>query len=75
MREVIAEHGGLATVSGLARLWGVSRQRVHDMTRREGFPRPIHVEGSTQVVFSIAEATAYRETYRPPGRPKGTSDA
>jgi prophage regulatory protein len=40
VREILQGVGGLASQADLARRWGVSRQRVHLLTRDPGFPGP-----------------------------------
>ncbi len=39
-REALAATGGLASQADLARRWGMTRQRVFQMTREPAFPPP-----------------------------------
>lgn len=53
----------------LARRWGVTTQRVRQLTQVEGFP-PMLGEVNGQPVYDVEECDAWREaTRRRPGRP------
>jgi predicted DNA-binding transcriptional regulator AlpA len=58
-RRAILDRGGLASVTGLARIMGVSRARVGAYSRMPGFPEPVPVDGSGRVWF-IAEVLEWR---------------
>jgi hypothetical protein len=41
VREALQGFGGLASQADLGRRWGISRQRVHQLTREVDFPKPV----------------------------------
>jgi predicted DNA-binding transcriptional regulator AlpA len=41
VREVVQGVGGLTSQADLGRRWGISRQRVHQLTREVDFPKPV----------------------------------
>jgi hypothetical protein len=64
-QDRIKRLGGLASQADLARRYGITRQRVHQLAREPGFPEPAgHV--SRQPVWFAAAADQwleYRELY------------
>jgi hypothetical protein len=65
VQDGIKRLGGLASQADLARRWGISRQRVHQLTRETGFPSPAG-EVNGQPVWFVAAADQwrkYRELY------------
>jgi hypothetical protein len=66
--RVIEEAGGLHSVADLAKRWGVSRARAHELTLSADFPDPLVYVGKSALYLGN-EADAYRATVRPAGRP------
>lgn len=73
-RTYINQSGGLAGRSKLAGIWGVSRQRVAQLTEMPGFPKPVdwvsyrETRGGLaddQPVWLVDEANAWREEFYP----------
>lgn len=59
--------GGLANASGLARILGVSRQRVFQLRELDGFPKAIPLAGAPDRgsdVFPVAEVLRWRDEHR-----------
>lgn len=69
IRAAIEGAGGLASLAGLARKWGVTKQRAAVLAKHPEFPAPIPVEGSNPV-YLVDEANAFRASPRPPGPKK-----
>jgi hypothetical protein len=70
-RAHIFAAGGLATVTDLARRWGVSRSRAHELARREDFPSPVAtVSDGAVALYAVNEVDHWRGLTRPAGRPK-----
>lgn len=65
-RRTVARMGGLASQADLARRWGLTRQRVHQMIREPGFPAPGgQVNGQPVWFAAVADQWwEYRELYR-----------
>ncbi len=72
LREPLDEQGGVATLADLARAWGVSKTRVHELARHPGFPPPLLMVGRI-AVYLRSEADDFRNTERPPGPPRRPS--
>lgn len=70
LRAAIRAQGGLATLAGLARRWGISKQRAHTLAEHPDFPKPVHAEGRWRL-YLVSEADSFRAQVRPTGRPKG----
>jgi predicted DNA-binding transcriptional regulator AlpA len=62
----------LATVAELARIWGVSRQRAAKVVSEHGFPEAYELHGG-QLVYSVAEANAWRAARRASAAARGRS--
>lgn len=70
-RAHIFAAGGLATVTDLARRWGISRSRAHELAKRDDFPSPVATVSDGQVsLYAVKEVDEWRGHHRPPGRPK-----
>lgn len=52
--------GGLVGVTGLAELWGWSRQYVDKITKREDFPASLPIAGSDVQVWVMIECQTWR---------------
>jgi hypothetical protein len=59
VRRGLARHGGLCTAADLATRWGVTRQRVAQLSELEGFPEPIRTAGGTRL-WLTSEADHWR---------------
>jgi hypothetical protein len=60
----LEEAGGLVSRAGLARRWGVSRQRIAqlaDNRERNGFPEPLEVDGGPPVYLANEVEAWWRE--------------
>lgn len=68
IRSLIDAAGGLMTKADLAHRWGVSRQRVDELTAMPDFPPPIVTQGRA-AWYAWHEVNAWRELERKPGRP------
>jgi hypothetical protein len=79
IRAYINEVGGLASLMDLAREWGISKARVHEIAKRPDFPAPVAevAAGTSRAIalYSRAQAQAYRDTPRKPGpKPRNAGD-
>jgi predicted DNA-binding transcriptional regulator AlpA len=54
-RQALSEIGELASQADLARRWGLTRQRVHQLVREPAFPSPV-ARVSGQSVWLAHEA-------------------
>lgn len=59
-RDALASVEGLASQADLARRWGLSRQRVHELVREPQFPVPAAIV-SGQPAWIAAEADEWLE--------------
>lgn len=61
LRDDIQAAGGLVSRAGLARRWGITEQRVHQLCALEGFPDPVPCDGLGRVrIYIAAECDAWR---------------
>lgn len=60
LHSQIDKAGGLATLAGLARRYGLSAQRMSQLAHSETFPAPLRLVGGGDV-YSVAEVDAWRE--------------
>lgn len=58
-RGAVQGAGGLCCQVDLARRWGVSRARVHQIVREAEFPQPVGVVASREV-WLVSECDLYR---------------
>lgn len=61
LRKVL-DDADLVTLAGLARRWGISRQSVHQMSMRPGFPAPV-LDADGVKLYSYPDAQAYRNRH------------
>jgi hypothetical protein len=66
--KVIEDAGGLHSVADLAKRWGVTRARAHEMTGQRGFPEPLIYVGRSPLYLG-EEVDVWRGQIRRPGRP------
>jgi hypothetical protein len=69
LRRAIEDEGGLVSVSDLARAWGVSSERVRQITDEASFPQPLDTINAgggrkPQRIWSREDADEYRLTMR-----------
>src|SRR5262245_57322054 len=58
VREALQRVGALASQADLARRWGISRQRVHQLTREVDVPKPAATIGG-QGAWIVEEVDAW----------------
>jgi predicted DNA-binding transcriptional regulator AlpA len=51
-RLLIERAGGILSLAGLARRWGMTRQSVWEMAQRPDFPKPIEQDGEAKLWFA-----------------------
>lgn len=73
LRRLIDKAGGLHTEADLARRWGVSRQRIRELTEMDDFPQPVLVIGRSKL-YAGYECDTWRELPRKPGPKPPTKD-
>lgn len=72
--SILAATGGLVDRAEIARRYGLSRGRVHQLTRQRHFPRPVQGEGTSHPMWLAIDVEQYRSEPPPVGRPpKGSS--
>jgi predicted DNA-binding transcriptional regulator AlpA len=75
--SILAATGGLIDRAEIARRYGLSRGRVHQLTRQRHFPRPVQGEGTSHPMWLAIDVEHYRAQPppigRPPKRPSGDS--
>ena len=54
--------------------YGLSRGRVHQLTRQRHFPRPVQGEGTSHPMWLAIDVEQYRSEPPPVGRPPKGSD-
>jgi hypothetical protein len=59
LREAVATAGGLVTLGDLARGWGISSSRAHQLSHLKDFPAPLTVNGRV-ALYIRGETDAYR---------------
>jgi predicted DNA-binding transcriptional regulator AlpA len=60
----------VVNVSALRKRWsGISRQAVHAVIRRPGFPEGTRLEESTEIVWDRSDIEAWETAEREAGRP------
>jgi hypothetical protein len=74
--RIVATTGGLVDRAEIARRYGLSRGRVHQLTGQKHFPAPVHGTGTSHPLWLAVDVEAYRaqppRVGRPP-KPTGTS--
>lgn len=58
--RIVESHGGFVGPAGLARMWGVNRQRIHQYAAMDGFPEPLYVGGGSSRVWLMSECVAWK---------------
>jgi predicted DNA-binding transcriptional regulator AlpA len=72
--SILAATGGLVDRAEIARRYGLSRGRVHQLTRQRHFPRPVQGEGTSHPMWLAIDVEQYRSQPPPVGRPaKGSN--
>jgi hypothetical protein len=59
LRAAIDRAGGLVTLADLARLWGVSTQRAHQIAEANAFPEPVATVGGRKL-WATAQLAGWR---------------
>ena len=72
--SILAATGGLVDRAEIARRYGLSRGRVHQLTRQRHFPRPVQGEGTSHPMWLAIDVEQYRSEPPPVGRPPKGSD-
>ena len=74
-RHLEQEPEGFAGVGELAKLFGVSRQRIAELRAKPGFPAPV-AELSAGPIWKVSSLNRFlQEWERRPGRPRKTASA
>lgn len=66
---ILQTTGGLVDRTEIARRYGVTRGRVHQLTRQKHFPPPVHGAGTSHPLWLAVDVEAYRAQPPPVGRP------
>ena len=61
LRDAVAAHGGLCTISDLAGRWGITKQWARVLVRRASFPEPIFTEGGWELWPADEADAAYND--------------
>ena len=61
---------GIVSLTGIAAMRGVSRQRASQLAKHPQFPAPLPVEGGRRKVWDRAQVQAFLDAERKPGRPR-----
>ena len=73
--RILATTGGLIGRAAIARRYGLSRGRVHNLTSQRHFPRPVQGADTSHPLWLAIDVERYRSRPPPVGRPpKTTSD-
>src|SRR5215216_5034954 len=72
--SILAATGGLVDRAEIARRYGLTRGRVHKLTRQRHFPRPVQGEGTSHPMWLAIDVEQYRSQPPPVGRPPKGSD-
>ena len=72
--SILAATGGLVDRAEIARRYGLSRGRVHQLTRQRHFPRPVQGEGTSHPMWLAIDVEQYRSQPPPVGRPPKRSN-
>ena len=72
--SILAATGGLVDRAEIARRYGLSRGRVHQLTRQRHFPRPVQGEGTSHPMWLAIDVEQYRSEPPPVGRPPKRSN-
>ena len=70
LRTMIADAGGLHTLTAFAKRWGVSRRRASELAAYPTFPAPVLIDPDGRKHYAGHEVEAWRNTQRPAGRPR-----
>jgi predicted DNA-binding transcriptional regulator AlpA len=71
--SILAATGGLIDRTEIARRYGLSRGRVHQLTRQRHFPRPVQGEATSHPLWLAIDVEYYRSQPPPVGRPPKTT--
>jgi hypothetical protein len=67
--SILAATGGVLDRGDIARRFGLSRGRVHQLTGQRHFPRPVQGEGTSHPIWLAVDVETYRSQPPRPGRP------
>src|SRR4051794_26936243 len=70
--SILAAAGGLVDRAEIARRYGLSRGRVHQLTGQRHFPRPVQGEATSHPLWLAIDVEYYRSQPPPVGRPPKT---
>ena len=59
LRDVVAAHGGLCSITDLAGRWGITKQWARVLVRRPSFPEPILTHGGQELYPADEADDAY----------------
>jgi predicted DNA-binding transcriptional regulator AlpA len=68
--SILATTGGLLNRVQIAERYGISRGRVHTLTRQKHFPRPVQDADSSHPLWLAIDVERYRAQPPPVGRPR-----
>jgi predicted DNA-binding transcriptional regulator AlpA len=72
--SILAATGGLIDRAEIARRYGLSRGRVHQLTRQRHFPRPVQGADTNHPLWLAIDIEHYRSQPPPVGRPPKRSN-
>lgn len=67
--SILAATGGLLDRAEIAERYGLTRGRVHQLTRQRHFPRPVKGEGTSRPQWLAIDVDVYRSQPPRVGRP------
>jgi predicted DNA-binding transcriptional regulator AlpA len=73
--SILAATGGLIDRTEIARRYGLSRGRVHQLTRQRHFPRPVQGADTNHPLWLAIDVEHYRSQPPPVGRPPKRADS